>query len=113
MSTGERLGPHTDEVQAARVSVHLLPLTRSARLLCRFRRLVRGGGYDVVHIHTERISTCYGVLARSAGAPRVVLEEPQCVVNARRRGACGNQATVPSLGTGVIDPHAPSPEGVS
>lgn len=72
LSTGEDRGPFAEMLEAAGYPVHHIPFARSAQFLHRVYTLIRRGGYDVVHIHTERANFAYGVLARLAGVPRVV-----------------------------------------
>lgn len=65
-------------MEATGIRVHLVPMSRSIRPLGdlvelgRLRRIVRGGGFDVVHTHSAKAGFLGRLAARSAGVPRIV-----------------------------------------
>lgn len=72
LSTGSEPGPYAEELRAAGYRVHHLPFAKSAGFLVAFYRLVREGGYDAVHLHTERAAFWYAALAWAGGQRRLV-----------------------------------------
>jgi glycosyltransferase involved in cell wall biosynthesis len=72
VSTGAETGPYAEELRAAGYRIHHLPFAKSARFLWAFYRLVREGGYEAVHLHTERATFWYAALAWAGGQRRLV-----------------------------------------
>lgn len=69
LSTGARLGPYAAALSDAGYALHHLPFARRPAFAWRLLRLF--GGFDVVHVHTERAHFLYGLCARLAGARTV------------------------------------------
>ena len=67
LSTGDSVGDFASEYHRLGVQVHHLPFERHGRFASRFYRLIRTGGVDAVHIHTERANAVLGIAARLAG----------------------------------------------
>lgn len=72
LSTGEVPGPYADALRQAGYRIHHLPFSRSLRFLAAFFAFVRGGSFDVVHLHSERATFWYAALAWAAGQRRLV-----------------------------------------
>jgi glycosyltransferase involved in cell wall biosynthesis len=68
---------HVEELRAAGIPVHVLGWTRwlDAAALLELRRLVRGGGYDTIHVWRLAALRCVAVAARET-LPRVVVSSP-------------------------------------
>lgn len=72
LATGDSVGWYAPALAKAGFALHHLPFEPSSAFLARYFRLVRGGHFDVVHVHTERAFFWYEVVARLAGVPRVL-----------------------------------------
>jgi glycosyltransferase involved in cell wall biosynthesis len=72
VSTGASVGPMAGEFAAAGFGVHHTPFSKTPFFFLRAYRLMRGGRYDVVHLHTERASFWFGLIALAARPRRVV-----------------------------------------
>ena len=72
LATGASSGPFAAQLARTGFSVHHLPFRPCPAFVADFRRLVRRGRFDVVHIHTERAFFWYALAARLAGVRRIV-----------------------------------------
>lgn len=72
LSTGEVAGAYADALRLAGYRIHHLPFAKSWRFLVEFFLFVRRGGFDLVHLHTERACFWYAALAWAAGQRRLV-----------------------------------------
>ena len=72
LSTGRNVGPFAMQLADAGYRVHHIPFAKTPGFFLRVYRLVQGGRYDVVHLHTERANFWFGVIAL-AGRPRRVV----------------------------------------
>lgn len=72
LSTGDVPGAYADALRLAGYRIHHLPFAKSWRFLADFFRFVQRGGFDVVHLHTERACCWYAALAWAAGQRRMV-----------------------------------------
>ncbi len=68
LSTGETVGPFAPKMVTAGYKVHHLPFGKSIKFFLAFYCLLRDQHYDVVHVHCERASFYYALVARMAGA---------------------------------------------
>lgn len=68
LATGSSEGEFAETLRKAGYVVHHLPRQRSATYFLDFRRLVRNGGYSLVHQHAEGASYWFGLAAMSGGA---------------------------------------------
>jgi len=72
LATGENLGAYEARMKSAGVPILELPFSKSPAFALRLWRVIRGGAFRVVHVHTERASFWLEVIARLAGVGRVV-----------------------------------------
>jgi glycosyltransferase involved in cell wall biosynthesis len=72
LATGRAEGPYAESLRAARFEVFHIPFRKKIGYFCAVYSLIRHGGFDVVHIHTEQANAYYGVVARLAGVHRIV-----------------------------------------
>lgn len=72
LATGTIVGEYGPALEKAGYTIRHLPFARSIRFLAGFYSLLKEGGYDIVHIHTERASFAYAMLARIAGIETTV-----------------------------------------
>ncbi len=61
LSTGRAVGPFASLLRAAGYKVHHIPFAKSPRFFLDVYRLMRRGGYDVIHLHTERANFWLGL----------------------------------------------------
>ena len=72
VSTGADVGSLASRLASAGYRVHHVPFGKSPGFFLRMYRLMRGGGYDVIHLHTERANFWFGLVALTARPRRVV-----------------------------------------
>lgn len=72
LSTGEGRGRFADPFEREGVPVHHEPFQKSPRFFLKIAQIMREGGYDVVHVHTERAALWVELTALVAGVSRVV-----------------------------------------
>lgn len=72
LATAPDEGPLADELRDAGYPIHRLRYRPHPGYLMAFRRLVAGGDFDVVHIHSELANFWHGIAARSVPGTRVV-----------------------------------------
>lgn len=72
VSTGREPGQLVAAFEREGIVVHHLPFAKSWRFFHQVERLVRGGDYDIVHVHTERAALWVELTARLAGVKRIV-----------------------------------------
>lgn len=68
LSTGDAAGEYASTLASSGFTVVHKPFRKRAAFFVDLYRHIRAGRFDVVHIHTERASFWYGLLARAAGA---------------------------------------------
>lgn len=71
LATADRRGAFADQLAAAGARVHHLPFAPRPSHLVAFGRLLRDGGYDIAHVHTERAGFWYGLTASTLPAVAV------------------------------------------
>ena len=67
LSTGVQVGPHAHRFEESGYTVHHLPFRRHPLFFFSLWRLIRRGGYDVIHLHTERANFWQGLVVLIAG----------------------------------------------
>ena len=72
LATGSVEGPYAGPLRAAGFKVFHIPFRKRVKFFYEVCALIRRGGYDAVHIHTEQANVFYGVAARLAGVHRIV-----------------------------------------
>lgn len=73
LSAGEQIGPYAAQLEASGFRLWHIPFSRSVSFVANILRFLRESeSYDVIHIHPERASFWYALLARLAGLRRVV-----------------------------------------
>ena len=72
LCTGETEGEYADVLRQAGYHVYHLPFVRSVRFLIAVYLFLRSGGYDVIHLHTERAGFWYAAVAFAAGQRRII-----------------------------------------
>jgi glycosyltransferase involved in cell wall biosynthesis len=63
LATGAAIGPFAPLLARQGYVVHHLPFTKTFSFFAQVRRLIANGGFDVVHIHSERANPIYALLA--------------------------------------------------
>lgn len=71
LSTGESVGSYVGELEAAGYVVHHLPFRKSFSYFLAYARLIKSGGFSVVHQHAERASYWFALVSLLCGV-RVV-----------------------------------------
>jgi glycosyltransferase involved in cell wall biosynthesis len=73
LSTAPReAGPFAAELERAGFALHFVPFRKSPGFFVELRRVVRAGGYDIVHVHAERASFWVLLTALLAGSRRPI-----------------------------------------
>ena len=72
LGTGASVGSFARALDTAGYRIHHIPFAKSPRFFYRVYQLMRGGRYDVIHLHTERASFWFGLVALAARPARVV-----------------------------------------
>lgn len=72
LATGEAVGDYAPVLQAAGFRIHHIPYARSASFFMSVARFARQGGFDVVHLHSERAFIAYVLAARRVGVRNLV-----------------------------------------
>jgi len=67
LSTGVQVGTHAHRFEESGYTVHHLPFRRHPLFFLSLWRLIRRGGYDVIHLHTERANFWQGLTVWIAG----------------------------------------------
>lgn len=63
LATGDALGPFAPALAQRGYVLHHLPFAKKLAFFAQVRRLIAAGGFDVVHIHSERAYPIYAMLA--------------------------------------------------
>lgn len=71
LSVGETPGLFAPALAEAGYPIHHLPFSKTLGFFRSLYAFLSRGGYDVVHIHTERANFYYAITARLAGAGRL------------------------------------------
>jgi len=71
LATGASPGTYEPQMRAAGVPILALPFSKSFVFALGLWHVIRGGDFQVVHVHTERASFWLEVIARLAGVSRV------------------------------------------
>ena len=72
LATGSAEGSYADHLRAAGFEIHHIQFCKEVKFFYRVFVLIRRGGFDAVHIHTEQANVYYGMAARFAGVDRIV-----------------------------------------
>ena len=72
LSTGEIPGSCAPVLAEAGATIHHIPFAKKASFAAAVLRLMRKGGFDTVHIHTERAYFYYALLAWHARIPQIL-----------------------------------------
>jgi glycosyltransferase involved in cell wall biosynthesis len=72
LSLGDTPGPFAEALREAGFVIHHQPLRPVKAFAPAFARLLRVGGFDVVHVHPERANFVVAMMARFLGRARVV-----------------------------------------
>ena len=72
LSTGMREGTFSDDLRGVGYRIHHIPFSKSPIFFVHVYRLMGNGGYDVVHLHTERANFWLGLTALFATSGRVL-----------------------------------------
>lgn len=72
LSTAKVTGAYADKLSSEGIIIHHMPFANSLEFYIQMIKLIRSNHFDVVHIHTERTTLTYALLARLAGARRII-----------------------------------------
>jgi glycosyltransferase involved in cell wall biosynthesis len=72
LSTAKVIGPYVNQLSNEGIVIHHLPFENSLSFYFQLIKLIRSNHIDVVQIHTERTMLTYAILARLAGASRII-----------------------------------------
>ena len=67
LSTGDKLGEYAPHLAARGYATLHLPFSKSPLYFFRLWKLIRGKGFDIVHVHAERAAFWHCLIARLAG----------------------------------------------
>jgi len=66
LATGDLIGPFAPMLAQQGYVLHHIPFAKKPAFFAQVRRLIADGGFDVVHIHSERAYPLYALLAASS-----------------------------------------------
>lgn len=72
LATGAAVGDYAPALQAAGYRIHHIPYAPTAEFFMSVARFAKRGGFDVVHLHSERAFIAYVLAARRAGVRNLV-----------------------------------------
>lgn len=72
LATGDSAGSYAPVLEAAGYRIHHIPYARSPAFFLSVARFARRGGFDVLHLHSERAFIAYVLAARRAGVRNLV-----------------------------------------
>ena len=72
LATGAVVGDYAPALQAAGFRIHHIPYAPTVRFFTSAARFAKHGGFDVVHLHSERAFIAYVLAARRVGVRNLV-----------------------------------------